>query len=1130
MSNDENSQLIELESKLEDALELQSKKCKSLDDYVELSFSFRFDKYSIIPLQIKDEISTLLKILEFNKPQTILEIGTSNGGSLYLFCKVATSDATIISIDLSDGEFGGELYPNWKIPFYQSFKEPNQKLYLIRENSHDQKAINLTKNFLQEKKFDLIFIDGDHTYEGVKKDFEMYSSLLNEDGIIVFHDINKTIKENVGVPKLWNEIKSNHPSIEIIDVNGADNYGLGIIFSSELSPKYVNALQAVSKLKEKQISMLNRKLRHSEEELENQTPMVALLNIYSNRPDLQNLFPEVKNYDFRNLLNWAVNTDSNNIGSIYEKNIISKNKKSYKQELEKRLPLLQQQETISKLEEEKKQQQTTISKLKKEHQNIKEEILEINSKKEEFETDLGHAHKVIQKITHEHHLLSNELTEIKSGLTWSIFSKTQKTLSKLFPSNTKRYAFVYLPKQYFIYSRQYGIKSATQLSLNLIKQKRFSLFALGTNLQNQNTTWKNLQNFDDIQINSIRKKIANFKIKPKISIILPVYDVEKKWLRRAIDSVREQLYENWELCIVDDASTKPHIKFVLNEFANKDSRIKVKFLENNQNISGASNEALSMVSGDYVGLLDHDDEIYSDALFEVAKAINEHSNMDIIYSDENHVNPQGERIDPFFKPDYSPDLLFCCHYMVHFIVYRTSLLKQLGGFRKGFEGSQDYDLILRAVEKTTKIHHISKPLYGWRNIPTSTAVNIGAKKYAPIAAKKALTEALERRKIDAIPEYMPEIGYFRLKYKILSNPLVSIIIVTHDNPKLLLKLLSSIEKKTTYQNYELIIIDRKSETKEALEFFKTINKNVIRYDNELNISDVYNFAAKNTKGDYLLFMNDDMEIISPDWIESMLGPCQRKEVGIVGAQLIYPKAINYRKQISNETIQHAGVVLGIGGIAGHAFRHINYLQNGYFGFNKTIRNYSAVTGACMLVKKDVFNQVHGYDPLFNVAYGDVDFCLRVRQAGYLVVYTPFAKIYHYESATREILNPPEDAYNFVERWQNDLIKGDPYYNKNLSLLREDFSLSFWGKTTDETPMAILLEIYATRLDLQKNFPEVANGQYSSLLKWAISYGSLGSKHGIPPDPSQHMLKLYQDWYKKKLESKRKSANHVQMAR
>jgi glycosyltransferase involved in cell wall biosynthesis len=731
--------------------------------------------------------------------------------------------------------------------------------------------------------------------------------------------------------------------------------------------------------------------------------------------------------------------------------------------------------------------------------------LERDSK--ELESNLIAAHKRVEQKENENNLLKQEISTIKQSITWRIFSKIQRFLAFGFPPNTRRGTFLSLVLQFLKYYKTYGATTATKMVFSFMKHGS-SVNAPSIQIK----SWKSSMVFNNAEIDKMKKEISEFKTKPKISIIMPVFNVDKKWLILAIDSVRNQIYENWELCIVDDASTAGHIKPILSDYAKKDPRIRTKFLQENKNIAGASNEALGLVTGEYTGLLDHDDELSVNALYEVAKSINQKSSVQIIYSDENHISTAGERIDPFFKPDYSPDLLMTCHYMVHFMVYSTSLLKKLNGFRAGFDGAQDYDLVLRAVEQTNKIHHIPKLLYGWRNIPTSTASGGSAKPYAQIAAKKALEDALKRRRISGTPEYIPELGYFKIRYNLKNKPLVSIIIATRDRPDLLSRLLSSIEKKSTYDNYEIIIVDHLGEKKETKEFLKSLKHKVVRYEKEFNISNLFNFAEKHANGQYLLTMNDDLEVISKDWIEAMLGPCQRDEVAIVGAQLIYPDASAQEGQIKGQTIQHAGVILGVGGIAGHAFRHIPYLHNGYFGLNKTIRNYSAVTGACMLVKRDVYNKVNGYDPTLKVAYNDVDFCLRVRNEGYLIVYTPYAKLYHYEGASRGIRQPSDNTQTFVNRWKNELLKRDPYYNPNLTLLREDFSFSYFGMPIQETPLAILLEIYATRPDLQKSFPEVISGNYENLIQWAATYGISSKKYGLPHDPSAHILLLYKFWY------------------
>ena len=695
---------------------------------------------------------------------------------------------------------------------------------------------------------------------------------------------------------------------------------------------------------------------------------------------------------------------------------------------------------------------------------------------------------VIQSKDSQIRNLEITLQSIHQSVTWQIVMKYHRVIEKLLPQGTMR--------RYYYDLGLIGIRIIANQGWKSFwwkVQKRFR--------QQNRYHFQLKRNTLTIEyIRNCKEELNNLSYKPKISIVTPVYNVKEKWLKVCIESVLNQIYENWELCIVDDASTKSHIKLILKEYEQKDNRIKVKYLTKNSGISGASNQALSLATGEFVGFLDNDDELYPDALFEIVKLLNKSPDIDIIYTDEDKIELNGKRVDPFFKPDWSPDLLLNCHYMAHFIVFRRKLLESLNGFQSRFDGAQDYDLILRAVEKTEKIGHISKVLYGWRKIPGSSATGITAKSYAYVSAANALKDALVRRNKKGDIIFLPDLGYFRIKYLLNGNPLVSIIILTHDRPDLLDQCIRSIETKSTYKNYEIIIVDRKSEKEGTLEYLKKLKHKVVRYDKELNISDALNYGASFAKGEHLLFLNDDIEVISPDWIECMLEHSQRKEVGMVGALLLYP---NSKLHKTPDTIQHAGVVLGIGGTAGHAFRHIHATHTGYFGLNKVIRNYNAITGACAMMKKEIFLQVGGWDKNLAVSYGDIDLCLRVRQKGYLIIYTPYAKLYHYEGSTRGSLDPTIDEIFFMKRWQNLLAKRDPYYSIHLTLIREDFTLASFSH--EITPLSLLVEIYNHRPDLQNAFPEVSKGNYQGLIDWAVNYG-------VKNDPHSSILRKWSSWY------------------
>lgn len=562
---------------------------------------------------------------------------------------------------------------------------------------------------------------------------------------------------------------------------------------------------------------------------------------------------------------------------------------------------------------------------------------------------------------------------------------------------------------------------------------------------------------EKISQKTILGEINKFKFKPKISIITPVYNVDPKWLDRCIQSVLDQYYSNWELCLHDDASTKKEtIKCLIKWQEKGEKRIKINFGKSNQHISGASNEALKLATGEFIALLDNDDELPKNALSEYAKVLNTNAEIDFIYSDEDKINEQNQRLNPFFKPDWSPDLFLSMNYVCHSF-FRKSIIDKIGGFRLGYEGAQDYDLVLRFIEKTSpeKIYHIPKILYHWRQIETSTSAGLSAKNYTVDNSIKALEDYLKRNKIEGEVEEGLSPGRFRVKRTIIGNPGVSIIIPFRDQVEVLERCVKSILTKTDYKNYEIVLVNNQSQESATLAYLEKIKYypacRIVNYDKPFNFSAINNFAAKWCGNEYILFLNNDTEVIEKEWLSSLLEHIQRPEVGAVGAKLIYP----------SKQIQHAGVILGLG-IAGHAFKHLNGENEGYMSMANVIRNYSAVTAACILVKKSVFEEVDGFDEKnFSIAYNDVDLCLRIRKKGYLIVYTPYAKLYHYESLSRgndEDLkkeNPKkyqrvrQERETMFKKWY-EWIMNDPYYNPNLTRVREDFSL----KTETKPPRYI----------------------------------------------------------------------------
>ena len=536
-------------------------------------------------------------------------------------------------------------------------------------------------------------------------------------------------------------------------------------------------------------------------------------------------------------------------------------------------------------------------------------------------------------------------------------------------------------------------------------------------------------------------KAKALQYKPKVSIVIPVYNTDEKWLRLCIESLLNQVYDNWELCIVDGGSTKPFIRRVLEEYIKQDNRIKVKFLPENKGIAGNSNEALALASGEFIGFLDHDDELAPEALSEVVKTLNEKTEIDFVYTDEDKISTACKRLDPHFKPDWSPDLLRSHNYITHLAVIRKKVIDEVGGFREGYDGSQDYDLFLRVTEKTDKIAHIPKVLYHWRMTRQSAASTSNAKPYAYAAAKKTLQDSLKRRKIEAEVDYGITTGFYRVQYKLLGNPTVSIIIATRDKAGALRRCVQSVLDKTQYDNYRILVVDNQSGEPQTFRYYEEIESNpkveIAKVDGLSNRARINNYAVSLVDSEYIIFLDSLAEIISQQWLVAMLEHAQRKDIGIVGALLYYP----------NNTIHHAGMILGIGGVVGYAHRRFSRNAYGYMNRARIVQNLSAVTGACLATKKEVFKEVGGFDERYRHAFSDVDFCLEIRERGYLIVYTPYAELYHHGSLGRDHEDAPEKQVEvkkeieyFQKKWHDVLAQGDPYYNPNLTLDREDFSI------------------------------------------------------------------------------------------
>ena len=536
---------------------------------------------------------------------------------------------------------------------------------------------------------------------------------------------------------------------------------------------------------------------------------------------------------------------------------------------------------------------------------------------------------------------------------------------------------------------------------------------------------------------------AQFPKDIKFSVLVPLYNTPESFLKAMIESVQAQTYKNWELCLAD-GSDKEHsfVGEICKKYADGDRRIKYEKLERNLGISENTNACIRMATGEYIALFDHDDLLHPSALYEVMRAICEHG-ADFIYTDENTFSEEPrDAYNPHFKPDFSPDTLRSYNYICHLSAFSRELLDSVGYFRSEYDGSQDYDLILRLTEKAKKVFHIRKILYYWRAHKNSVAQDVGAKPYTVTAAKKALAAHLERcgLKGEVLDSSVPTT--YHIKYEIDGNPLISVIIPNKDHTDDLDICLKSLYEKSSYKNFEVIIVENNSTEKETFEYYEAIaqkhgNVKIVKWEGNFNYSAINNFGVNYAKGEFILLLNNDVEIINGSCLEEMLMFAQRKDVGAVGAKLYY----------SDDTVQHAGVILGLGGTAGHAHKHFGRSHPGYMARASIAQNLSACTAACLMMRRDVFDEVGGLDESFEVAFNDVDLCMKIRKKGYLVVFTPYAELYHYESKSRGNDSTPEklerfrgEIDRFKEKWQKQLDDGDPYYNPNLTLTTDDFSL------------------------------------------------------------------------------------------
>ncbi|MGL6076424.1 MAG: glycosyltransferase family 2 protein [Fimbriiglobus sp.] len=627
-----------------------------------------------------------------------------------------------------------------------------------------------------------------------------------------------------------------------------------------------------------------------------------------------------------------------------------------------------------------------------------------------------------------------ELANIQASKAYKLVNGLQKVFDKLLPHHTRRRAFgksiirgVFGMAGYVLHARQVRNGPPPE-ERHLTESTPVSEYR----------RW--IRKYEPNASELARQRAHRFSRAIKLSIVVPVYNPPPAYLEALIQSVVAQTYSDWELCLAD-AGTSPEVWNLLSTWASRDARIRVQTLPENLGIAGNTNAAIALATGDYVSFADHDDTLAPFALYEVARLIHDQPETDFLYSDEDKLDTANERCEPYFKPDWSPETLLSRNYICHLTTLKRSLLTELGGIRTGFDGAQDYDLVLRASERAKRIVHIPQVLYHWRMHAQSTASNKSSKNYAFESGKRALTEHLARVGVDATVIDGPTLGMYHVIYQLRTQPLVTVIIPNHDHPEMLARCVQSLSK-SSYANYELLIVENGSKRPETFAYYETLKPEphvrILTWSQPFNYAAVNNFAAREAKGELLLFLNNDIEAINPDWLESLVKYAVQPGVGAVGAKLYY----------ADDTIQHAGIVVGLGGIAGHTHLHYPRTAPGHNQRLSFTQNVAAVTGACLLTPKRVFEEVGGFDEGFVLAFNDVDLCLQILTRGYRIVWTPEAELYHLESKTRGYEDTDEKQKRFkreidlfASKWADFLKKGDPYYSPHFRLDRADFALN-----------------------------------------------------------------------------------------
>ena len=1044
-------------------------------------------------------------IIDALRPARFVELGTHSGNSYAAFCQavrhlglptVCAAVDTWVG-DPQAGHYGEDIYQTFAAhhdPRYGAFSR-------LMRMTFDEAVSDFADGSI-----DLLHIDGLHTYEAVRHDFETWRPKMSRRGVVLFHDIAER-RDDFGVWRLWEELSTAHPSFTFLH-----SHGLGVLGVGDELPEAVRALFAVQAEGGEALDSVRRLFERLGEGVV-RAQAIEELNEQARQQRADASADREASQAELSALHATVSTlrqeaaDRDRAIADAEGRLRRQDRDMAAQErvIEELRDVLAQREqqigtiltsTSWKLSAPVRQCGHVFHEVNRAYRRCVHRMTLVPHSDLKpiagggYESTGGDPAFLLRsslgRLPSRWCVISYKVLRASAPLTPLLYADggqgfdermairlpvdtigeisqlallPAKTLALRFDPATRPMSFEIAdftireigrahllldyarrnPRRLLSHLVRHGWQAAKQqVAQDLLPARRAADYE----------TWVRLYDtLDPEELAAIRADVARLARRPLISVVMPVYNTPEPYLSEALDSVLAQLYPDWELCIADDASTAPHVAPLLAEYQARDRRIKVVRRERNGHISAASNSALELATGEFVALMDHDDRLTPHALYMVAVELNRHPDADILYSDEDKIDAGGRRYDPHFKSGFNLDLLHGQNMINHLGVFRRSLVERAGGFREGFEGSQDYDLTLRAVEATEpeRIRHIPAILYHWRVFPESAAFSTVDLPRATAAAHRALTEHFQRRGIRASVETSPSTDRFtRIRYA-LPDPLprVSLIVPTRDKAGLLKGCVDGLLQRTDYPDLEILIVDNNSEEAKTFAYFDTLKDEprvrILRYEAPFNYSSINNFAAAQATGSVIGLINNDIEVIGADWLKEMVSHALRPEVGAVGAKLYY----------ADGTVQHAGVITGICGVAGHGHKGLARDAHGYFSRAQLTQNLSCVTAACLIMRRSVFDEVGGLDEAnLAVAFNDVDFCLRIRDRGYLVVWTPFAELHHLESASRGPDTAPDKVQRFLSevnymrrRW-GDRLAQDPYYNPNLTLDAEDFGLAF----------------------------------------------------------------------------------------